>query len=105
RIANQNVSTSLLSWMRVRIIHVRRRTNGYEKLLAVLGKIQRARPVPPAIWKIGHVLRPSTRLQIAIVIGEPNHLVGIADIDPLRIGSHRIERDAVRPFQSARKNR
>src|SRR5579864_1044496 len=51
------------------------------------------------------VLRRAARLQISIVIREPNHLVGIADINPLRVRSRWIEGDPVRPSQAASKNR
>jgi hypothetical protein len=38
--------------------------------------------------------------EIAIAIGKADHGIGVADIDPLRIGSGRIERDAERVVQA-----
>ena len=45
---------------------------------------------------IGDVLRRTARLQISVLIRKPNDRVEIADIDPLRIRSLRIKRNAER---------
>ncbi len=50
------------------------------------------------------VLRRAARLQIAVLIGKPHHRIRVPDVDPLRIGSRRIERNAVRPVQAAGEN-
>ena len=58
-----------------------------------------------AARQVSNVLSVAPRFQIAIVIRETHDLIRIADIDPLRIRARRIKRDAIRPLQSARKDR
>ena len=43
--------------------------------------------------------------QVAVAVGKAKHGIGVADIDPLRIGSRRIEADAERIGQAGRKYR
>ena len=47
----------------------------------------------------------AARGEIAVAVGKAQHGIGIADIDPLRIGSGRIEGDAERIVKPRRKDR
>ena len=46
------------------------------------------------------MLGGTARFQITVLIGEAHHRIGVADIDPLRIGARRIEVDPERPLQA-----
>ena len=90
--------------MGVGVIHVRARSYRDKHFLAVLGEGQRPCPVPASRRQVGDVFRSGTRLQVPVVIRKANHLVGIAHIQPPRIGTRRIKSQAIRLFQTAREN-
>ncbi len=104
RITSENVGAILLARMRIDIVVIRCRAHGDKHLLAIRRKFDRARPMPAPRGQVGDVLRGAARLHISIVIGKANHLVGIAHIDPLRIGPRRIKRNPIRPLQATGEN-
>src|SRR5262249_1158808 len=67
RIAIQTVGAILFFRMRIRVIHVRTRPNGYEQLLAVLRELDGSRVVS-ATREVCNMLRRTSRLGIAAVI-------------------------------------
>ncbi len=60
---------------------------------------------PPSAGKVRNVLRRAACLQIAILIRKADDRIGVAYVDPLRIGSGRIEVYAERPIQTAGEDR
>src|ERR1700757_4451484 len=57
------------------------------------------------IGQRGNVLRFAARLQVAVVISEAQHGVVVTDVNVLGGGARRIERNAIRLFQSYGKHR
>ncbi len=86
------------------------RTDGGEQLSAVLGEDQVPGPVAaaaqaPAAGQIGNVLRLGPGRQVAVVVRKADDAVGVAHIEPLRIGPGGIESDAEGLAQVGRENR
>ncbi len=66
---------------------------------AVLREDEVAGPVAaaaqtPAAGQVGEVLHGAAGREVAILVGEAHDGVGVADVDPLRIGAVGIEGDA-----------
>ena len=90
--------------MSVGVIHVGARADGDVHLAAFLGEDDVAGPVASSAHArtAGKTrnddLRRTACLQISVGIGEANHGIGVADINPLGIATRRIEGDAKRPL-------
>src|ERR1035437_9223207 len=74
--------------MRVAVVHVGVRSNRCEQLRAVLGEDQVAGPVAAAAQasaarQLSQVLHRPAGFQVAILIGEADNLVRVANVDPL----------------------
>src|SRR5207248_2060572 len=87
------------------LVHVGDRSHRHEHLLAVVGEGDVAGPVSAAVQpaagrNVGDdLLLPSARLEIAVLVRKPDHLPGLADVDPARIGAGRMEGDPERLLQ------
>ena len=53
-----------------------------------------------AIRQIGNMFWGRSRFQVAVLVGKTHHGIGVSNVDPLRIWSRRIKRDAIRTLQS-----
>src|SRR3984957_620265 len=95
-IASEDVGAIFFAGMRVGVVNVRRGADGHEHAFAVRGEFDGASPVAAAEGQVGDVLRGAAGLQITVVIGEADEFVGVADVNPLWIGTGRIEGDSVR---------
>src|ERR1035441_4271476 len=96
--------------MRVTVVDVGVRPDRREKLGAILGKDHVARPVAApaqtsAAREFSQVLHRPAGLQITVLVGEPDDLVGVADVDIFGVGARRIKRNAERLVQARRKHR
>ncbi len=85
--------------MSVGVIVVGVRADGDEHGFAVERESDVARPVAAAAkqsaaGEIANFLRGAARLQVSIVIREAHDRAGVADVDPLRLRTGRIESDA-----------
>ncbi len=85
--------------MGVGVVDVGVRADGGEELAAVLREDQVAGPVAAAAQasaagQVGELFHGAARLQVAVLVGEAHDAVGVADVNPLRIGSEGIKRDA-----------
>src|ERR1035438_6345625 len=90
--------------MVVRVIDVRGGADGDKHLLPIGGELNVACPVSATEGEVRDVLGRAARFQVAILVGETDDRIGVADVNPLRIGSRRIEGDAVGLFQSGSEN-
>ena len=84
--------------MRVAVVHVGVRAHRDEHLCSILGEDHVAGPVtaaaqPASAGQIGQFLRGAARLQVTVLIRESHHGVRIPNVDPLRIGARRKERN------------
>src|SRR6185369_9032096 len=101
----QNIGAVLFCRGDVRVVNIGGRAHGDEHFLAVGRKLNVTCGVPTACRQVCNVLRRTTRLYIAILIGEAHYRVGVADIDPLRFRARRVEVDAERLVQAAGEHR
>ena len=89
------------------VVDVRPRADRDVQGLAVGRELQVARPVPAAadaLVAAGDVLDDrlglARGLRVAVLVGEADHGVGVADVDVFRLGPDRVEGDPERPVQA-----
>ena len=95
----QNVGAMELKGMGVDVIHVGKRSDGGEKFCSVLREDEVAGPVAAAAQmaaagQFGQRFFRASSFEIAILIGEADNAVGVADVDPLGVRPVGIERNA-----------
>src|SRR6185312_14627930 len=104
----KNICAVFFRGMRIGIIMIRVRTDGYEHFLSVWRKCDVAGPMPAASnpragGKIWHDrLWLFSRFKIALLILEANHRPSIADVNPLWVRTRGIKLDTPRTFQPSR---
>ena len=84
----EHVGAVELLGMGVGVVHIGVRADGGEELCPVLGEDQVAGPVAAAAQtsaagQIGQMLLRAAGLQVAVLVGEANDAVGVADVRPL----------------------
>ena len=90
----------------IRVVDVRGGADADEHLLTVFRKDHVARPVSTALRKIfDDDLGSAASFQVAALIREPHNRVRVADVQPLRVGARRIERDTIRLLQAGGEHR
>src|SRR5260370_11274646 len=79
---------------RIRVVDIRCRTDRHKHLLAIGGKLNVTRPMTVATRYVRDMFGRATGFQITVLIGKAHNRIGVAYIDPLRIGARRIEVDS-----------
>ena len=106
----EHVGALLLGGRRVRIVVVRPRADRHEHARAVARERDVARPVTaaaqqPAARQLGdHRLRRPASHRVPAPVRQPHDRVGVGDVEPARIGTRRIERDAERLVEALREH-
>ena len=103
-VEGQDVGPAVLA---VVVVDVRPRADRDEQRLAVGRELEVARPVAAAadaLVAAGDVLDDrlglARGLRVAVLVGEADDRVGVADVDVLRLGPGRVEGDPERPVQA-----
>src|SRR5213075_226726 len=89
---------------RIWVIDIGSRANRNEHLLAICREHDVARPVAVSAGNVGNMFGRAARLQIAILVRKANDGVRVTHVNPLRIGSGRVEINSKWPVQTSRKD-
>src|SRR5256885_1550940 len=100
----QNVGAIFFRRSRIGVIDIGSRANGNEHLLAICREHDVARPVAVSAGYVGNMFGRAARLQIAVLVRKANDGIRVAHVNPLWIGSGRVEINSKWPVQASRKD-